>query len=140
MAAFRAASDLVTFLRANLTMANIAALSTRPLVQLAGVPDSGGDSDSGILEFENEIMKPVFLTPKWRNELYFIDAEYSYMGSSETTFKEMLEEFDLTLQTENLTVDRDYYYEFEYTWDTNVNVSVAMCKFVLTKESVDVTA
>ncbi|MCH8905453.1 MAG: hypothetical protein IH840_00060 [Candidatus Heimdallarchaeota archaeon] len=140
MAAFKAAADLVTFLRANITMANVAALSTRPLIQLQGVPDSGGAAASGKFEIIKEDLRTTRLTDKYRDETYFITAEFSFAGTSETTFKELIEEIDLTLMTENLTIDRAYLITLDWIWDTNVIISVAYYRIEMVKQSVSVTA
>ena len=141
MANWRAGTNLVTILK-TLTMSRIAGLTNRPIIRLSGEDDAGGDVDSGEVVIETELYKPEKMTNLWRHERYVLTGSYWFgEGISETIFKEVLEELDLTLQVANqLTNTRLYEYEMEYNWDTNMSVQVANLIFVLTKEFVSVTA
>ena len=128
----RAGSDLVTLLR-TLTMANVTALTNRPVVRIAGNDDTVGDLDSGELVITEEVSRPSLITTVMRNVRTAMLATYTYFGTSETTFKQVVEEWDRLLWAQNNSVTRTYDYLMEYDWDTNVDVSVAEITFIATK-------
>lgn len=130
----RAASDLVTYLKANIVMANITALTNKPIIQLRGGEDTTGDKDSGELKMIKEIVVEIPVNSSFRHLRYTIDATYYYEGDSETTFKQMVEEFDRTLRAANKSFPRAYKYKMDWDWDTNLKQSVAIIIFTLIKE------
>lgn len=130
----RAASDLVTYLKANMNMTNVTALTNKPLIQLIGGDDATGDKKSGELNMIKEIMVEIPVNGSFRHLRYTIDATYYYNGDSETTFKQVIEEIDLTLRTANKNGGRAYKYNMDWDWDTNLTQSVAVILFTLIKE------
>jgi len=130
----RAGSDLVTLLR-TLDMSNVTALTNRPVARIAGNDDASGDLDSGELVIGREVSRPSLITSVMRNVRTAMPATYTYFGTSETTFKEVLEEWDNLLWSQNNSATRTYDYLMEYDWDTNVDVSVAEITFIATKRA-----
>ena len=136
---FRPGSDLITLLR-TLDMTNVTALTNRPIIRLAGLDDTAGDAESGELIIEKETYRPIPLTLILRHQRAVLPATYTYAGSSETTFKEVVEEIDRLLRVENKSTTRAYIYEMEYDWDTNVDEPVVNLTFTLTKKYVVISS
>lgn len=127
----RAASDLITKLR-TIDMTNVTALTNRPVIRLAGLEDSSGDSESGELILLGEKYRPLPLTNAVRHQRTVIPATYEFSGTSEITIKQIIEDFDRLLRVPS----KPYVYEMEYDWDTNVDAGVVFITFTVTKKFV----
>lgn len=143
----RGRADLVTNLTDEtngIDMSNVTSLSTRPKILVNGndASDTGGSYVSGTLDLEREIYRPDRLATVYRNERYVIPATFKIVDqSSETNFREIMEEIDLVLTTYSLDQTHSYVYEFSID---NVIADrgeiLAELSFVMTKKFVDVTA
>lgn len=91
--------------------------------------NTGGDIDSGELIITQELSRPLSITTVMRNVNTVMTATYTYFGTSETTFKQVLEDWDRLLWAQNNTAAKTYDFNMEYDWDTNIDVSVAVITF-----------
>ncbi len=135
MTTLAGASNLATVIEADITMANITALTNKPIIRLAGGSDVGtGDIASGELILEREIYKQGFSNLDFRDERYTIPATLTLEGqTSDTTFKEYIVELARIIDAKNKLAGHTYNYVMEYEWDTNINIPVAHLTFIMTK-------
>lgn len=132
MPSFRAAADLVVLLK-TVNMANVAGLSTRPIIRLKGLSDSGGVLASGELVIDRESFRKERVNQALRDEFYTCVGSYWYRGTDETILKLMLEEFDNVVETQNKGGAFEYFIDMDYDWDTNVKAPKMPITWVMEK-------
>lgn len=140
---FDATDALITYLKANINMANVTALSTRPvIIYRSQTPNDDGDGAiaSGELRFNDEFMREEPQTKDLSDEIYIIEATYHIQAqTSMTNFQEVLAEIKRVLRVANQAAARAYVYEMEAEFDLNPFHPIADITFTLTKEDVDVS-
>jgi hypothetical protein len=90
-------AELLVSMKANFDPTQISAYTVRPKMisdKERISDDSGGDTDSGLLEFKNANMVPSIVNQAYENRHYTVIAKFSmYAQPAQTSFNETISEF-----------------------------------------------
>lgn len=113
----KAVEDLETLLIANYDYTNVASLSAKPDIRLAGENKPGFQDNGEIVLGQERLARSEIITRAYEDMVYLIDAKVTYQGSSSITLKEMVAEIRTVFNANNISGSRTYAYAVTYVWD-----------------------
>lgn len=116
-----AAEDLKTLLVAHDFIVN-PNITVEPSIRLMYEGHPAAHADSGEIVIIRERLLNIREFTHHRTEIYRIFITIRYDGTDPTILKSIMDEIQSAFDTENATVDREYYWDMLYAWNGGVKL------------------